>query len=192
MRSGSNITKKIKKKLFKTNFLLKKLNDSTHFEKNWSVSESKPMRDDIGMVHNLRDGQKYMDLWPMRKELSLLFPEQRVIKATRFGIKMMPAVAAISVLTQMVFNNVAYLPQAIVTAVFAISLPLQGMWWLGNRANTTLPPSLAGWYRELHGKITESGFALEPAKSHPRYKELAFILNRAFRQLDKNALERWF
>ncbi len=150
------------------------------------------MRNDIGMVHNLRDGQKYMDTWPMRKELAMLFPEHRVIKATRFGIKVMPAVAAISVLTQMAFNNVAFLPQAIVMAIFAISLPLQGMWWLGNRANTALPPSLASWYRELHHKIIESGFALEPAKSQPRYKELAFILNRAFRQLDETALERWF
>jgi uncharacterized protein len=150
------------------------------------------MRDDVGMVHNLRDGQKYMDTWPMRKELSLLFPEQRIIKATRFGIKVMPGVAAISVLTQMAFNNVSDLPQAIVIALFAISLPLQGIWWLGNRANTDLPPSLAGWYRELYDKITESGCSLEPVKARPRYKELAFILNRAFRQLDKSALERWF
>jgi uncharacterized membrane protein YfbV (UPF0208 family) len=66
------------------------------------------------------------------------------------------------------------------------------MWWLGNRANTKLPPALAGWYREIYQKIVESGCALEPMKSRPRYKELAQILNRAFRQLDKNALERWF
>ena len=150
------------------------------------------MRSNPGLVHSLRDGQKYMDVWPMRKELSPIFPEHRVIKATRFGIKVMPAVAAISVLTQMAFQNPEALPQAIVIALFAISLPLQGMWWLGNRSNTQLPPALAGWYRELHQKITESGFALEPMKAQPRYKELALILNRAFRQLDKSALERWF
>ncbi|MGX9418283.1 terminus macrodomain insulation protein YfbV [Vibrio sp. RC27] len=150
------------------------------------------MRDDIGLVHNLRDGQKYMDSWPMRKELSLLFPDQRVIKATRFAIKVMPAVAAISVLTQITFNNVDYLPQAIVIAVFALSLPVQGIWWLGNRSNTLLPPNLVHWYRELNEKILESGGAIEPVKSRPRYKELAYVLNRAFRQLDKSALERWF
>ncbi len=104
----------------------------------------------------------------------------------------MPAVAAISVLTQMAFNNYDALPQAIVVALFAISMPLQGMWWLGSRSNTKLPPALASWYRELHQKITETGFALEPAKARPRYKELAVILNRAFRQLDKTSLERWF
>ncbi|ELD1796807.1 terminus macrodomain insulation protein YfbV [Vibrio fluvialis] len=150
------------------------------------------MSNRAGIVHSLKDGQKYMDTWPMRKELNLLFPEQRIIKATRFGIKVMPAVAAISVLTQMTFHNVHAMPQSIIIALFAISLPLQGIWWLGNRANTQLPPALASWYRELYQKIVETGFALEPIKSQPRYKELAMVLNRAFRQLDKAALERWF
>jgi uncharacterized membrane protein YfbV (UPF0208 family) len=150
------------------------------------------MSNKAGLVHSLRDGQKYMDTWPMRKELNMLFPEQRIIKATRFGVKVMPAIAAISVLTQMAFNNYDAMPQAVIMALFAISMPVQGMWWLGNRANTQLPPSLAGWYREMYQKIVESGFALEPMKARPRYKELAHILNRAFSQLDKSALERWF
>ncbi|WED22636.1 DUF412 domain-containing protein [Vibrio sp. JC009] len=150
------------------------------------------MSANTGLVHNFRDGQKYMDVWPLRKELSPIFPENRIIKATKFGIKVMPAVAAISILIQMSFQNYQAMPQAIVVALFAISLPLQGMWWLGSRSNTKLPPALAGWYRELHQKITESGYALEPVKSNPRYKELANILNRAFRQLDRSALERWF
>lgn len=150
------------------------------------------MSNKVGLVHSLRNGQKYMDIWPMRKELNMLFPEQRIIKATRFGIKVMPAIAAISVLTQMVFNNYQSMPQAVIIALFAISMPIQGIWWLGNRANTQLPPSLASWYREIHHKIVESGFALEPVKPRPRYKELAQVLNRAFRQLDKTSLERWF
>lgn len=146
----------------------------------------------VSLAQSIKNGQKYMDLWPIRKELTPLFPEQRIIKATRFGVKVMPAVAAISVLTQMAFSNAQAMPQAIVIALFAISLPLQGMWWLGNRANTKLPPALAVWYRELHQKIVETGYALEPVKSKPRYKELAVVLNRAFRQLDKSAFERWF
>jgi uncharacterized membrane protein YfbV (UPF0208 family) len=150
------------------------------------------MSQQAGLFHCLKDGQKYMDTWPMRKELSPLFPEQRIIKATKFAVKVMPAVAAISVLTQMAFQNAHALPQAIVVALFAISLPLQGMWWLGHRSHSVLPPALAGWYRELHAKIAETGVALEPAKSKPRYKELAQILNRAFKQLDRSSLERWF
>ncbi|GEM76357.1 terminus macrodomain insulation protein YfbV [Vibrio sagamiensis] len=150
------------------------------------------MNDKVGLVRSLKNGQNYMEIWPVRKELNAIFPEQRVIKATRFGIKVMPAVAAISLLTQMVFNNYGAMPQAVIVALFAISMPLQGMWWLGTRSNSILPPALASWYRELHQKILDTGCALEPVKSKPRYKELAIILNRAFRQLDKHTLERWF
>lgn len=143
-------------------------------------------------IHRLKDGQHYMDLWPVRKELAPIFPEQRIIKATKFGIKVMPAIAAISVLMQMSLQNYGAIPQAIVIALFAISLPLQGIWWLGTRSNTVLPPSLANWYRELYQKVAESGVAQEPIKSKPRYKELAAMLKRAFTQLDDTALERWF
>ena len=139
-----------------------------------------------------RHGQDYMATWPMRKELAILFPEQRYIKATRFAMRVMPAVAVISVLSQMAFDNYGALPQAITIALFALSMPLQGLWWLGRRSRTELPPSLATWYREIHDKIVSEGYALQPPKSRPRYKELAQVLNRAFKQLDKSSLERWF
>ncbi|MGX9519864.1 terminus macrodomain insulation protein YfbV [Vibrio mediterranei] len=150
------------------------------------------MSERVSLTQSIKNGQKYMELWPMRKELTPLFPEQRIIKATKFGIKVMPAVAAISVLTQMAFSNVQAMPQSIVIALFAISLPVQGMWWLGNRYNTQLPPALASWYRELHQKIIETGCAMEPVKAKPKYKELAVTLNRAFRQLDRSDFDRWF
>lgn len=142
--------------------------------------------------HCFQDGQKYMQEWPVRKELAPMFPENRVIKATRFAIKVMPALAVISVLTQMAANNYSGLPQAMMVALFALSLPLQGLWWLGRRRETFLPPALAGWYREIHQKIASEGYAVQPIKSRPRYKELATTLSRAFKQLDDNALERWF
>ncbi|MGU3846518.1 DUF412 family protein, partial [Vibrio diabolicus] len=45
------------------------------------------MSNKVGLIHSLKDGQNYMEIWPVRKELSAIFPEQRIIKATRFGIK---------------------------------------------------------------------------------------------------------
>lgn len=140
---------------------------------------------------SFRNGQDYMGIWPMRKELAM-FPELRYIKATRFAMRVMPAVAVLSVLSQMAFNNYDALPQAITMALFALSMPLQGLWWLGKRSRTILPPSLATWCREIHDKITSEGYALQPLRSRPRYLDLAQILNRAFKQLDKGSLERWF
>jgi hypothetical protein len=104
----------------------------------------------------------------------------------------MPAVAVMSVLSQMAFNNYSALPQAMTVALFALTMPLQGLWWLGKRSRTTLPPSLAIWYREIYEKITSEGYAMQPLKKQPRYLELAEVLNRAFKQLDKTSLERWF
>lgn len=141
-----------------------------------------------------RDGQSYIKEWPLRKELMTILPENRIIKATQFAIKVMPAVAVISVLTQMAFNNYDGLPLAIIVALFALSLPLQGLFWLGKRRQTQLPPALAGWYRELHQKVVVEveQDASSPLNARPRYQELAHILTRAFKQLDQGALERWF
>ncbi len=144
------------------------------------------------MFKLFRYGQDYMSVWPLRKELAPLFPENRYIKATQFAIRVMPAVAVMSVLAQMAFNNYDALPQAMVMALFALSMPLQGLYWLGKRSDTRLPPSLAGWYRELHEKIISEGYALQPLKAQPRYRELAMVLNRAFKQLDRSSLQRWF
>ncbi|MDX1304307.1 terminus macrodomain insulation protein YfbV [Photobacterium sp.] len=141
---------------------------------------------------NFQNGQQYMATWPIRKELALMFPEPRYIKATKFATRVMPAIAVMSVLSQMAFNNYDALPQAIVVAFFALSMPLQGLWWLGKRSRTVLPPSLATWYREIYEKIKNEGYAMQPLKKQPRYLELAEVLNRAFQQLDKTSLERWF
>ncbi len=133
-----------------------------------------------------------MAIWPMRKELAPMFPEPRYIKATQFAIRVMPAVAVISVLSQMVFHNYDAIPQAMIIALFSLSMPLQGLLWLGRRSRTDLPPSLATWYRELHDKLENEGNAMQPVKAKPRYVELAQVLNLAFKQLDRTSLERWF
>ena len=44
----------------------------------------------------LKDGQEYMKTWPLRKELYALFPDCRVVAATRFAIKVMPPLAVLS------------------------------------------------------------------------------------------------
>ncbi|WP_299021402.1 terminus macrodomain insulation protein YfbV [uncultured Photobacterium sp.] len=150
------------------------------------------MSQKISIWQCFHNGQHYMATWPMRKELTAMFPEARYIRATKFANRVMPAVAVMSVLSQMAFHNYDALPQAIAVALFALSMPLQGLWWLGKRSRTDLPPSLASWYREIHDKIISEGYAMQPLKSRPRYLELAQVLNRAFKQLDKASLERWF
>jgi len=116
-----------------------------------------------------------------------MFPENRVIRATEFALKVIPALAVLSVMLQFQFGEQHYWPSVMTSVLFLLSLPLQGYYWLGQRADTRLPPSLANWYREINGKMNEQG-GQRQLVARPRYEELADTLNAAFKQLDKSFL----
>ncbi|XOV78380.1 MAG: terminus macrodomain insulation protein YfbV [Aestuariibacter sp.] len=144
----------------------------------------------IGSV--VRDGQDYMKIWPLQKQLFSLFPDGQIIMATQLGLKIMPAFAVISAAILLNTNGSAFLPQAITVAAFFLSLPFQGLLWLGYRSNKPLPPSVKGWYRDIHQKMREQGCQLQAVKARPRYKELASLLRTAFDELDKVFTKQWF
>ncbi|MDK1311192.1 terminus macrodomain insulation protein YfbV [Pseudoalteromonas ardens] len=136
------------------------------------------------LISQVQLGRQYAKEWPMRKELTLLFPEFRVIKATEFALQVMPALAIISVFVQTSYLGMAYLPQAITIALFFLSLPVQGLLWLGKRADTRLNPALNSWYKELHHKMVANGYQADAARD-PKYRELAKLLNDMFEKMDK-------
>ncbi len=133
----------------------------------------------------IRQGQDYMQSWPMQKQLYGLFPECRIIAATKFGFKIMPALAVITVAVQLHFMGTSQLPQALTLGVFFLSLPIQGLLWLGFRSQKVLPPAIRYWYKEIHLKMQQQGCALEHPKHQPRFQELASLLKTAFSELDK-------
>ncbi|GGD53604.1 terminus macrodomain insulation protein YfbV [Lacimicrobium alkaliphilum] len=139
-----------------------------------------------------RDGQDYLQTWPMKKELYGLFPECRVIAATRFSIRYMPPLAILVAFVHLGTMGQSALPQAIALAAFFISLPMQGLLWLGHRSNQPLPPAMASWYRDIHQKMRQQGCQLHSVKARPRYKELANLLSKAFKELDRVFTRQWF
>ncbi|AIU89117.1 MULTISPECIES: terminus macrodomain insulation protein YfbV [Pectobacterium] len=141
----------------------------------------------ISWLQLLQRGQHYMKTWPAEKRLAPVFPENRVARATRFGIRIMPPLAVFTLTWQIALGG--QLGPAIATALFACSLPLQGLWWLGRRSVTPLPPTLAQWFHEIRHKLLESGQALAPLEEAPTYQALADVLKRAFNQLDKTFLD---
>ena len=42
----------------------------------------------------LKRGQIYLQTWPLESKLGIIFPENRIIKATKFAQKFMPFMAA--------------------------------------------------------------------------------------------------
>ena len=129
---------------------------------------STPDNRSVNFFSLFRRGQHYAKTWPMEKRLAPVFVENRVCWQIALGGQLGPAVA---------------------TALFALSLPMQGMWWLGKRSVTPLPPSILNWFYEVRGKLQEAGQALTPVEGKPDYQALADTLKRAFKQLDKTFLD---
>lgn len=136
------------------------------------------------VVELLKDGQQYMKTWPARKELYALFPDSRVVKATQFAAKIMPIVAVVSFCIQVQVLGFDFAPQAMAIALLMLSMPLQGYFWLGHRANQVMPIALQSWYRELESKLAIEGIEVRSSAPKPRYFELAYLLNKAFKKLD--------
>ncbi|MGB2427403.1 MAG: terminus macrodomain insulation protein YfbV [Alteromonas sp.] len=146
----------------------------------------------LSVATMLKDGQSYMHTWPMEKALYALFPECRVVAVTRLMVKVAPPLAILSCTALFQYYGSGYLPQAITIAAFFLSLPLQGLMWLGHRSNQELPPALRAWYVEIHAKMREQGCKLHAMKDKPRYKELAQMLKTAFDELDRVFTKNWF
>lgn len=133
----------------------------------------------------LKSGQEYMRIWPMQKQLYSLFPECRIIAATKLGIKVMPPIAILIVAVQIHVLGTEALPQALTMGAFFISLPIQGLLWLGHRSEQELPPGILSWYKDIHAKMQQQGCQLQRLTTKPKFKELAVLLRTAFKELDK-------
>ncbi|MGO2075222.1 MAG: terminus macrodomain insulation protein YfbV [Pseudoalteromonas sp.] len=137
------------------------------------------------VISQVQIGREYAKKWPMRKELAPLFAEFRVIKATELAITIMPILAMLTLFMQINYLGSDFLPQAIAMALFFLSLPLQGLLWLGKRAETKLDPAMEHWYKELYNKMIANGYQGKAAKNKPKYVELAHLLKDMFDKMDR-------
>lgn len=145
-----------------------------------------------GFFQTIKVGQKYSRIWPKERALFALFPEPRVIAATRFGIQYMPPVSVMLATFTLLLQGDYALPQAIAMGLLALSFPVQGLYWLGARAQRHLPPQTLSWYQEIHRKMRENGCNIENADKKPTYMSLAQLLKAAYSQLDASFRKDWF
>ncbi|MCL1065310.1 DUF412 domain-containing protein [Shewanella olleyana] len=136
------------------------------------------------------DGRRYMKAWPMVRQLGFYFPEYRVVRATHLGILFMPFFAILAAISQVYVNGWAFLPQAIAILLFFISLPIQGLLWLGIRAKHPLPITLFDWTNQLTTKMSSMGITCQPLGAKACYLDMALILKMAFERLDKSYWEQ--
>lgn len=143
----------------------------------------------INIIKTLVDGRRYMKTWPKVRQLSFYFPEYRVMRATQLAILVMPVLAIVASASQIYTQGWAFLPQAITIALFFISLPLQGLLWLGWRARHPLPLSLFDWSNQLSAKLTAMGVSCQTLGAKACYLDMAQILKIAFERLDASYWE---
>jgi uncharacterized membrane protein YfbV (UPF0208 family) len=138
------------------------------------------------------EGQRYMQLWPMRPELEQHFPEIKVIQFTRWASRWLPGFAVMLPALQFLLVEGLFLAQMIAVSLLMLSIPFQGILWLGHRASQPLTPALSGWYRDIHARMDAEGCKLAPAKSRPLFNDMAKLLKQAFSQLEMTRLQRIF
>ncbi|WP_109078780.1 terminus macrodomain insulation protein YfbV [Aggregatibacter kilianii] len=142
----------------------------------------------MGFFSTLKTGQQYLKTWPLEPKLGAIFPENRVIKATVFAQKFMPFLAVFSVVWQQFYarGDTMALAVAVLTAIFALFLPLQGIYWLGKRAKTPLPPKSAVGFQRVFEKLKDKRIALPTFPEQPTYFDLATLLKLAQQKLGRD------
>lgn len=131
------------------------------------------------LIAKLQKGHAYLKAWPMVKELGAIFPEYRVISATKLGVKMMPPIAILTLFLPIMMQRIEFLPQAVFMALLFFLMPLQGFLWLGVRSEKPLPYSLVSWYLEIKQKLEEQGYFVAQAKPLT-YQHLAVLLTQSY------------
>ena len=135
----------------------------------------------------LKQGQIYLQTWPLEAKLGIIFPENRIIKATKFAQKFMPFMAVFAVAWQQLYAKADFtaFSLAILTALCALAMPFQGLYWLGIRAESPLEPQSSQWFYEISQRLRKQHESSPTMQDKPTYQHLAEVLRKAQQKLDK-------
>lgn len=137
------------------------------------------------MLFTIKRGYQYANIWPLIAKLGMIFPENRVIIATKFAQKAAPFMILLTLLWQYImldYQQVA-LSATVITCLATILLPIQGFYWLGKRADTALPEQTAVWYFQMREKLSHLR-ALPMLSTAPTYWQLAELLQYVTKHFD--------
>lgn len=136
------------------------------------------------MFTTFKAGQIYLNTFPNQKKLNLFLPDYRLIQLIKLSSKIMPAFACFAILWQYFFaaSEQGIAASATLTALFALSIPFQGLYWLGRRANSPLPLSLLEWYEHLRQQLRNQQYKMAE-QAVPSYQDFATLLQLAEKTL---------
>ncbi|NBI13788.1 DUF412 family protein [[Haemophilus] felis] len=142
----------------------------------------------MSFFHTLKQGQRYLKSWPLQPKLGSIFPENRIIKSTLFAQKFMPFMAVFAVVWQQLYarQDTAALAIALLTAIFALMLPMQGLYWLGKRAKSPLSSQTEQVFHQTCQKLKDDADIYITPRETPCYQDLAEVLNKAAKKLGQD------
>lgn len=107
----------------------------------------------MNLVNTFKAGQRYMQLCPTDQQLMHSFPELKIINHIKTITKYLPPIIVGLIVWQ--YYMPAQLAVTILTILFALSLPLQGIVWLGRRSQSPLPLNLVDCYNRIKLQLIE-------------------------------------
>ncbi|MDA3978765.1 terminus macrodomain insulation protein YfbV [Gallibacterium sp. AGMB14963] len=145
------------------------------------------------LFKTIKLGISYADAWSKLsrlKKLNMIFPEPRIIKATRFAQQLLMPLLLFTLGWQyfMLGYSIASFASTLLTIIFLCSLPLQGFYWLGKRAQKPLNSATLTWYEKIYQQVSLYE-ALPPMPDKPTFYHLVMLLQRAEKRLDTSFWE---
>jgi len=136
----------------------------------------------------VKQGDHYLQSWPKQRVLNSLFLDSKVVFYTRFAMKIAPLFVVLIVMQAFLFPMLLTGSATVTFILFLLSLPLQGLYWLGKRSTTFLPDQLLPWYTEIE-KTLNNHQQESITTSRPCYLDLALLLKNGFKRGGDNFLQ---
>lgn len=131
----------------------------------------------------LHAGVQYKKAFPVDAEITKLWPERRIIRLTKWAERWLTGVAVIGFSIQLQLNGMEFLLSGLAQALFILSLPVHGWYWLGQRALSPLPPAAWSLYQDYALKLSALGVKVPKNSGQVTYQHLADVLALMQQQL---------
>ncbi|MEE2001313.1 terminus macrodomain insulation protein YfbV [Alkalimonas sp. MEB108] len=141
------------------------------------------------LMRVIQTGVRYGKVWPCQPELNSVFLENKLILVTSWAQKVTPPFIVLNGALLLWWHGSTHLPLILAMSLLLLSIPLQGWYRLGVRAEKQLPPAMCQWYQQILQQLQLQGVAVTARNPQPgqalRYYDLGQLLQQAYRQLDK-------
>lgn len=133
----------------------------------------------MNLVNIFKSGQLYMRICPQDKELAYSFPEIKIINYIKTATKYLPPLVIALIVWQYYMH--AQIAVTAITILFMLSLPIQGIFWLGKRSQSPLPLNLVDSYNHIKSRLIEKKILVNDKNTTNKltFEELMKLLNLA-------------